>query len=143
MSESTSFVGIDVSKNVLDVHVLPGGEHWQVSNDEVGRAGLVERLKPLGETVLVVCSAPSYAHGIVDPVAPIATVPDDLMLLFWLSAVTALRSVTMPTDAPAPPTPPIPSAPEICKTLMSSWALTVTSPAGTDSSEDGLAAFVV
>jgi len=57
MSESTSFVGIDVSKNVLDVHVLPGGEHWQVSNDEVGCAGLVERLKPLGETVLVVMEA--------------------------------------------------------------------------------------
>jgi transposase len=57
MSESTSFVGIDVSKNVLDVHVLPAGEHWQVSNDEVGCASLVERLKPLGETVLVVMEA--------------------------------------------------------------------------------------
>lgn len=57
MSESTSFVGIDVSKNVLDVHVLPAGEHWQVSNDEAGCASLVERLKPLGETVLVVMEA--------------------------------------------------------------------------------------
>ena len=57
MSESTSFVGIDVSKNVLDVHSLPAGEHWQVSNDEAGCAQLVERLKPLGETVLVVMEA--------------------------------------------------------------------------------------
>jgi len=57
MSESTSFVGIDVSKNVLDVHVLSGGEHWQVSNDQAGCASLVERIKPLGETVLVVMEA--------------------------------------------------------------------------------------
>jgi transposase len=57
MSESTSFVGIDVSKNVLDVHILPAGEHWQVSNDEAGCAQLIERLKPLGEAVLVVMEA--------------------------------------------------------------------------------------
>jgi transposase len=57
MSESTSFVGIDVSKNVLDVHGLPSGEHWQVSNDEAGCAQLTERLKPLGSTVLVVMEA--------------------------------------------------------------------------------------
>ena len=57
MSESTSFVGIDVSKNVLDVYGLPSAEHWQVSNDEAGCAQLVERLKPLGEAVLVVMEA--------------------------------------------------------------------------------------
>ncbi len=57
MSESTSFVGIDVSKNVLDVHMLPVGEHWQVSNDEAGCAQLIERLKPLGATLLVVMEA--------------------------------------------------------------------------------------
>ena len=57
MSESTSFVGIDVSKKVLDVHGLPSGEHWQVSNDEAGCAQLIERLKPLGEAVLVVMEA--------------------------------------------------------------------------------------
>ena len=44
MSESTSFVGIDVSKNVLDVYGLPSAEHWQVSNDEAGCAQLIERL---------------------------------------------------------------------------------------------------
>jgi len=57
MSESTSFVGIDVSKSVLDVHVLPAGEHWQVSNDEAGCAQLIERLKPLGQGLLVVMEA--------------------------------------------------------------------------------------
>ena len=57
MSESMSFVGIDVSKNVLDVHVLSTGEHWQVGNDQAGCASLVERLKPLGKTMLVVMEA--------------------------------------------------------------------------------------
>lgn len=57
MSESMSFVGIDVSKNVLDVHVLSTGEHWQVGNDRAGCASLVERLKPLGKTMLVVMEA--------------------------------------------------------------------------------------
>lgn len=57
MNEPTSFVGIDVSKHALDVHVLPGDAHWQVINDQAGCADLVERLKPLGETVLVVMEA--------------------------------------------------------------------------------------
>ena len=57
MSESTSFVGIDVSKDALDVYLLPGDEHWRVINDQAGCADLVERLKPLGEAVLVVMEA--------------------------------------------------------------------------------------
>jgi transposase len=57
MSEFTSFVGIDVSKNALDVWVLPEGQQWQVANDQAGCAQLIERLKPLGETVLVVMEA--------------------------------------------------------------------------------------
>jgi transposase len=57
MSEFRSFVGIDVSKDALDVGVLPEGQQWQVANDQAGCAQLVERLKPLGETVLVVMEA--------------------------------------------------------------------------------------
>ncbi len=57
MSEFTSFVGIDVSKDALDVWVLPEGQQWQVANDQAGCAQLIERLKPLGETVLVVMEA--------------------------------------------------------------------------------------
>jgi len=57
MSEFTSFVGIDVSKDALDVWVLPKAQQWQVANDQAGCAQLVERLKPLGETVLVVMEA--------------------------------------------------------------------------------------
>lgn len=57
MNTFTSFVGIDVSKEVLDVYVLDSQEHWQVSNDQAGCASLVERLKPLGETMLAVMEA--------------------------------------------------------------------------------------
>jgi transposase len=57
MSEFTSFAGIDVSKNTLDVHVLPDGRRWRVSNDQAGCVEMIEQLKPLGETVLVVMEA--------------------------------------------------------------------------------------
>ncbi len=45
MSQYTSFVGIDVSKDTLDVHMLPEGQCWQVANEESGHAALVERLE--------------------------------------------------------------------------------------------------
>jgi transposase len=41
-------VGVDVSKDRLDVHVLPSGEAFWVGRDGEGLAALVERLKPLG-----------------------------------------------------------------------------------------------
>ena len=50
------YVGIDVSKAVLDVAVRPSGETWQVANDESGIDELVDRLRGLG-ALLVVCEA--------------------------------------------------------------------------------------
>jgi len=41
------FIGIDVAKEVLDIAVRPTGEAWQVTNDAVGIAALVERLRAL------------------------------------------------------------------------------------------------
>ncbi len=38
------FVGIDVSKDRLDVAARPSGESWQVANTELGIATLVKRL---------------------------------------------------------------------------------------------------
>jgi transposase len=43
-------VGIDVSKARLDVHVLPQGESFAVSNDQEGIEALAERLVPLQPT---------------------------------------------------------------------------------------------
>jgi transposase len=50
------FVGVDVSKERLDVAVRPSGEQWSVGTDPAGLAQLVERLGT-GPTPLVVCEA--------------------------------------------------------------------------------------
>jgi transposase len=47
------FVGIDVSKAQLDVHVRPSGEAFVVPRDEEGLAGLAERLKVLAPELVV------------------------------------------------------------------------------------------
>lgn len=47
-----SIVGIDVSKDRLDVHVLPCGEAWAVSRDAAGLAELCQRLAGVGVVVL-------------------------------------------------------------------------------------------
>ena len=47
-------VGIDVSKDRLDVHVEPSGEAFVVSRDAVGLEALIERLKPLAVTTVAV-----------------------------------------------------------------------------------------
>jgi transposase len=47
------FVGIDVSKNWLDVAVHEQGGVWRVSNDEAGMVSLVKRLKKLKPQLIV------------------------------------------------------------------------------------------
>ena len=39
-----TIVGIDVSKDQLDVHLLPSGEHFTVSRDDAGLKALTKRL---------------------------------------------------------------------------------------------------
>jgi transposase len=50
----TPYVGIDVSKDRLDVHVRPGGEAFAVARDGEGLAALVERLKGLAPHLVAV-----------------------------------------------------------------------------------------
>ena len=47
-----SFCGIDVSKDCLDVVVLPEGWFFSVSNDTAGCAELVVRLRPLAVSAI-------------------------------------------------------------------------------------------
>ena len=61
MRSATTFVGIDVSKAVLDVAVCPTGKHWQVANDRRGIGCLVARLRTLAPQ-LVVLEATSNLH---------------------------------------------------------------------------------
>jgi transposase len=54
------FVGIDVSKARLDVAVRPSGEIWKFTNDEAGFALLVEQLKPVAPTLVVLEATGGY-----------------------------------------------------------------------------------
>ncbi len=53
MKEFPLFVGIDVSKDHLDVAVRPTGEAWQVSYDSQGISDLVGRLRELAPQLVV------------------------------------------------------------------------------------------
>ncbi len=50
---ATQFVGIDVSKQQLDVAVRPSGETWTVAHDEAGLNTLVARLRTLAPALIV------------------------------------------------------------------------------------------
>jgi transposase len=67
------WVGIDVSKNTLDVAVVPGSEAWQVANTAAQIGTLAERLKALAPERIVleasggfevVLSATLASHGL-------------------------------------------------------------------------------
>lgn len=47
------FVGIDVSKATLDIHVLPSGEVWSTENTDAQITAMVSRLKELGPRLIV------------------------------------------------------------------------------------------
>ena len=58
--EHSHFVGIDVSKAHLDVHVLPTGDSFRVSHDDDGLVTLIERLRPVAPVVLVLEATGGY-----------------------------------------------------------------------------------
>jgi transposase len=53
MTKIERFVGIDVSKARLDVHVQPCGEEFAVENDGTGVAALIERLRTDAASLVV------------------------------------------------------------------------------------------
>ena len=54
------FVGIDVSKHRLDVHVRPSGEEWSVNNDAKGHEELVRKLASLAPALVVLEATGGY-----------------------------------------------------------------------------------
>src|SRR3954452_13738319 len=60
-----SFCGIDVSKDRLDVVVLPEGRFCSVSNDAAGWAELVARLHPLAVSAIGLEPSGGYERGII------------------------------------------------------------------------------
>jgi transposase len=54
------FVGIDVGRDRLDVHIRPKGQHFVVANDEAGLAELLARLEPDPRTLIVLEASGGY-----------------------------------------------------------------------------------
>ena len=59
------FVGIDVSKHSLDVHVRPSGESWSVTNDAKGHVELVKKLGGMAPTLVVLEATGGYQASAV------------------------------------------------------------------------------
>ncbi len=72
------FVGIDVSKDRLDVHVLPGGPAFAVARDGEGLAALVARLGALAPYLVVLEATGGFeqtvAAALVAAAIPLAVV---------------------------------------------------------------------
>jgi hypothetical protein len=60
-----SFCGIDVSKDRLDLVVLPQGWFFSASNDTAGWAELVVRLRPLAVSAIGLEPSGGYERGII------------------------------------------------------------------------------
>lgn len=56
MSKAT-FVGIDVSKKSLEIHVLPSGDHFSVNNDKDGLKTLIKKLKAIQNLQVILLEA--------------------------------------------------------------------------------------
>ena len=63
--EKLSYGGIDVSKDRLDVVVLPEERFFSVSNDTTGWAELVARIRPLAVSAIGIEPSGGYERGII------------------------------------------------------------------------------
>ena len=72
------FVGIDVAKDHLDVHVRPTGEAFRIAHDEPGLAALLARLRALNPTLIALEATGGYeiplAAGLAGAGLPVAVV---------------------------------------------------------------------
>ena len=95
------YVGIDVSKDRLDVHVRPTGEAFAVARDGEGLATLVERLKRFGPRLVAVEATGGYERVVAAAIAgaglPLAVVNPAQVRHFALAL--GQRAKTDPIDA--------------------------------------------
>jgi transposase len=62
-------VGVDVAKAQLDLACRPSGETWSVANDEAGIHPLVDRLRSLTPTIIVLEATGGYEVAVVAALA--------------------------------------------------------------------------
>ncbi len=94
-------VGVDVSKDRLDVHVLPSGEAFSVSRDSEGVAALAERLSGLGAALVVMEATGGFetivAAGLAAAGLPLAVINPRQIRAF--AQALGKRAKTDPLDA--------------------------------------------
>lgn len=99
--DATVIVGIDVSKDRLDVHVRPGGEAFSVKRDGEGIAALIERLRPLDPAILAVEATGGFetvvAAGLAGAGLPVVVVNPAQVRAF--ANALGQRAKTDPIDA--------------------------------------------
>lgn len=99
--DATAVVGIDVSKDRLDVAVRPGGEAFFVRRDGDGIAALIERLGPLGPAVIAVEATGGFetvvAAGLAGAGLPVVVVNPAQVRAF--ANALGKRAKTDPIDA--------------------------------------------
>lgn len=95
------FVGIDVSKDRLDVHVRPLGEVFHVARDGEGVAALIERLASLSCTIIAVEATGGFetvvAAGLAGAGLPVVIVNPAQVRAFAIAL--GKRAKTDPIDA--------------------------------------------
>jgi transposase len=65
MAQMAPSVGIDVSKERLDVAVYPDGSRFTVSNDAAGWRELRRRLRPIGARAIGIEASGGYERGVI------------------------------------------------------------------------------
>jgi transposase len=65
MTQETTWVGIDVCKAVLDIHLLPQALTWQQPNSEAGVQALIAQLQPFSVALVVVESTGGLERSLV------------------------------------------------------------------------------
>src|SRR5262245_44040634 len=72
------FIGLDVAKDRLDLHVRPGGEAFSVAHDEPGVIALLDRLRTLAPTLIALEATGGYEATVAATLAsaglPVAVV---------------------------------------------------------------------
>lgn len=95
------FVGVDVSKDRLDVHVLPAGEAFAVARDGEGVEALAGRLAALGPVLVVLEATGGFervvAAGLLGAGLPVAVVNPAQVRAF--AQALGQRAKTDPIDA--------------------------------------------
>jgi transposase len=69
MSKAERFIGIDVAQATLEIAVRPTGESWQVANDEIAFGALVDRLRELAPTLIVLEATGGFQLPVVGALA--------------------------------------------------------------------------